>query len=259
MTRIICYLLLFGYSKLLSGVEPKGFIALNYTINEYVDSIKIPIYRSIEGEIIGNCRIRPANGENGPGFEINDLYGKKFPSYKYPLEPLKDSKYYAVRYWNTNNIDSCEYYGNGYQLSTYHLTYYDKKENYLKILANTVEGGAWIELDEKLFKANDWVQEIINNWYGPYVYGFDNYRLRKSPSLDGEVITKLKDTQYTMVDFIRRKGHWIEVSVCELKQGIEITCEEVQVTEECIEIFTGWLRIVDPYGMPDDIWFYPDC
>ena len=257
--RFLLMVTLVIYCYISFAEDPKGYIALNFNIDKAVDSIRIPIYNNIGGKIIGSCRINPANGEDGAGLVINKLFDKEFPVYKFPLGPLRSSIYYARKFYESNSLDSCEYYCNGYQLNTYHLTYYEVKGGYLKILANTIENGAWIKLDESLFKPIDWVDEIISSWYGPYVYGFNNYRLRKNPSLESEIIVKLKYPQYTILECTKRKGNWIEVTVCEIKPGVDIVCEEANVKEDCIKLYKGWIRVVDESGMPEDIWFSTDC
>ena len=257
--RFLYVLAIFIFCKPSIGADPKGYIALIYHPDKNVDSIRIPIYSNINEKVIGYCRINPANGEDGAGLVINTLFDKEFPVFKFPLEPLQSSIYYAKKYNESNSPDSCEYYCNGYQLNTYHLTYYEVKAGYIKILANTIENGAWIKLNDSLFKPIDWVDEIISNWYGPYIYGYDNYRLRKNPSLESEIVIKLKYPQYTILEYTQRKGNWIEIIVCKLKPEVDIVCEEAKSEEDCIKVYKGWIRIVDESGMPEDIWFSTDC
>ena len=259
MKRSLFFVLAAFITISVNAVDPMGYIVSKNTAEKSLDTISIPVYDKINGKVIGNCKLTPYTFEDGSGFIISDLSGRKFPSYRYPLGPLKDKSNYSKKFIKTNSTDRCEYYANGYGLNNHSLVYYEKKGDYLKILANTLDSGAWIKIDENLFRPLEWINELLGNFYGPYVWGYENYRLRAAPSKESEVITKLSSIDHKIIQYIRREGNWIEIRVCLLKPGMEKVCEEVNTDTDCIEVYQGWIRIVDGNGMPEDIWFDTSC
>ena len=240
---------------MMDAEEPIGYIISHNQSKTARDTLEIPIYKTIQGEIIGHCKIAPYSAEKGSSITISDLNGNKFPVYRYPLNPLKNKQFYAIKYLKSNSIDSCEYYSHGNSFCCNSLVFYGRYGNYLKILANTIDGGGWIQISNDICGTTTWRDEILSSFHGSSVWGFDNYGLKLFPSSKSESLVSLEPNIHSIIAYTRILDNWIEIKVCQLKPEVEITGSEVKEYRDCEKTYIGWIRIVDEKGMPTNIWF----
>ena len=147
----------------------------------------------------------------------------------------------------------------GYEISA--MVYFDSRDGRLQVLQKSHPQGVW--LDPKDIKGRNeqksWIQVLADS--GGAWSGFDSYRVRAEPSLDGAVLTKLRDQDlwpgrsHQVSPTGKFKGAWVEVRVQEFKGGH--WCDQGPDGEHPIgKPIVGWVKVADDNGQLPDIWYY---
>lgn len=189
--------------------------------------------------------------------KVNTYQGKSFGR----LSHEKD-KWYMGSY---GGLVYCDY-----------LAYFDIDADHARILANSIEGGVWLNMkalhDNKdktsnrnlirniSFKDIDWMASLIKHnllW----VNGYHNYRLRKSPEINSDIIILLNEEIHLITEFTgKRHNGWAEAIVYEVSSRPD-HCFDM---EEVIKVWTkrkwkGWIKVLNENGMPHKITWGGNC
>lgn len=224
---------------------PLGYLSFSgggSNIASNLDRTLIPVYDSPNGKQIGTIS---SNMDLGLCFYTNGSINAL--NIEEPNEKTK--RHY-------------DYYNYGGKCSA--LTYYEISGQYARILASHIDGGVWINMkyvssDNPPVKFSLAATEGFTNnlkyarsWE---VSGYNRYRLRKSPSLDGEVIIILNERRHVFKEFTGNiKDHWAEGVVYLLNQKPDGCYDKRNIKEDWIkDTWTGWIKVLDDNGMPGEI------
>lgn len=160
-------------------------------------------------------------------------------------------------YEATNNS---QYYKTGYDFELIYLNYYAIKAGFVQILAKDHEN-YWVAYKDiaEHFRPIRFIEDIItrNGWQ---LFGYNNYRLRKAPNLEGEIILKLDERKHVIKKFTQIEGNWAEALVYETKIPMDGCYSDEDLENSWTGVsYTGWIRVVDENGQVSDINFYSSC
>lgn len=165
-----------------------------------------------------------------------------------------------VAYRNLLESKSAQYFKTGYDYGIVYLKYYAINNGHLQILAEDHDN-YWIKEQDirGYFKPVRFIEDLAkrDTWQ---IYGYDNYRMRKSPGLDGEIIVKLSEQKHVIKKFTKIEGNWAEALVYETKKHMDECYGDEELNAAMTGIsYRGWIRIVDENGQIKDIQYYVSC
>lgn len=151
------------------------------------------------------------------------------------------------------------------------IKYYQIENGFVRVLANSVEGGVWVKLKHR-FERNgssasiglipvEWTPASVgtpSNWghrgLEPWrTSGYDGFHLREQPSFKSKIVLKLDKSQH-IIKYGTGQIHekWAEVVVEEISAGL-VDCysfEQLKPHQTGKES-TGWLKIISENGEPN--------
>jgi hypothetical protein len=140
------------------------------------------------------------------------------------------------------------------------LIHYGKQEKRLGVLAPHM-AGLWVDtraIDDRVVTMN-WVEVVVKT--GNVWGGFDSYRVRTTPSLDGKLLVQLRDQDlwpnksHQVKPTGNIKGHWVEVSA-QTYQGPHWCMVGDEGEKPVGDPIVGWVKIADDDGTVPDIMMY---
>lgn len=217
---------------------PYGFLGGSQVVfnQEKVDTI--PIYDGPEGKIVSQLTLF-FRGQVEGGLALQPE-GVDFSDY----EATKNQQYYKT----------------GYDSELIYLNYYTIKNGFVQILAKD-HNSYWLDYRdiEEYFKPIRFIEDITarNGWQ---VFGYENYRLREAPHLNGKIIVKLSESKHVIKKFSRIEGNWAEALIYEINKPLDDCYSDEDLNNAMTgKTYTGWIRVVDEYGQVSDINFYSSC
>lgn len=124
------------------------------------------------------------------------------------------------------------------------LTYYATTDNFIKILAMTIEGGVWIPRHDlrSVVSPVSWCEYIVTSGQAApcLLDGYDGLRLYDTPSEDGVVLLTLEWRRHEIVFTGHIDGNWAEADIFPRdaygdRQGTE-------------PLWHGWIHVVNDEG-----------
>ncbi len=218
-------------TTLARAEHPQGYLVI--VANPEADNTEMPFFDKPNGEKVGSAIISISLGTCLDGYTLNN-------------KRIKLQKFDA---WWTGKCPT--------------PTYYDIEGSYVQILANSIYGGLWIDMNytsllsernSVIFGPVKWMDSLIQEslWK---IRGYDNYRLRTKPGRDGKVLMKLRENRHIIKNFTGNvSNNWAEVIIYEVPEPPD-GCYSLQELEKVWtkKQWTGWIKVLDDYGKPTDI------
>jgi len=145
------------------------------------------------------------------------------------------------------------------------LKYYAKKDGALRVLEpdhSRYPKGLWVHLEEVDRKAEvyNWVELIVKK-QGTGWTGFDAYRVRSQPSLEGEVLLQLREQtlwpnkSHGVTPTGKTKGQWAEITAQTYAgpHSYRAIMEDLEPGKAVGEPITGWIKVGNDEGVVEDI------
>lgn len=178
------------------------------------------------------------------GNKIGTLYKKNFANLMYSLQ--KNAASFRIR-----NEDMAEF-----QNKTFCLKYFEEKNGFLKVLANSTGRGFWISK-----KDLGYLRITTKSWFDFFVEKKESFypsidiglNLREKHEAKSKKIALLKGDYYLVNLTGKTEGLWAEVIV---KKYNFLPCKAKDInTLKPVSEQSGWIKIVDDSGTPN-IWFH---
>lgn len=141
------------------------------------------------------------------------------------------------------------------------LKYYGKKDGLLQILKPQAPQGLWVNPKDfgRKHTAYNWVELAAKVPWGQWS-GFDAYRVRAEPKLDGKVLVQLRQQElwpnksHAVRPTGEVNGHWAQVKVQTFEGPHSFIALAQDLEEKSIgEPITGWMKIGNDDGLVTDI------
>ncbi len=151
------------------------------------------------------------------------------------------------------------------------IKYYEWRGDLVRVLANRINGGVWIQLNHQFEKdgksvvvklvPNEWKSSSMgtpSTWgqrgQEPWrTSGYDGFHLRTEPSFKSKVVIRL-DRRWHIIKYGtgRTEGKWAEVLVEEILGGLE-GCYSFEELKPYLtgKVATGWLKILSESSEPN--------
>lgn len=253
MLKNILVINILVFSTALYGVQntPIGFINGFVKIKGYsspnnnpIKKIDLTLYDAPGGNSIGSLPL-VCNRVNADGFH-----------------PGCSANLFFVIRGNKVDVDQRDLISRRYkyQPDYNYPKYYDTDSSWLNLFVESYEEGVWIKTDNYKITTTTFLKDIVQHELYE-LYGYDNYRLRKAPFIDDNIIITLNTRKHVLKNFTGNvAGSWAEAIIYEIKEA-----PDVCFNEESLDLvwtgqkWTGWIKVVDDNGFPNDIRYYWSC
>jgi hypothetical protein len=198
-------------------------------------------------------------------FPVRDAAGKKRGALLFRRAPEQPSFLMPMGLQLTNGEQLTGTGSAPFESEVSALKYYERKDEALRVLQpahSRYPGGLWVHLKEVKRKTEvySWVELIVKQ-QGTGWTGFDAYRLRAKPSLEGEVLVQLREQtlwpnkSHGLTPTGKTQGSWVEVTAQTYAgpHSYRATILDVEPGEAVGEPVTGWIKIADDEGLVKDI------
>jgi len=219
------------------GQYPLGYLDGEYYSNDTIEK-HVNLFDKPGGTPVGKATIKTVRRQGG----------------YYMIRPEIDTL--------TWEVVKEEYRQYGYKGEFYFITYYEIKDDYINILQQTINAGLWLNKTaiDSFFKPTTFIEDITRYslWQ---IYGYDQYRLRNTPSLKGDVLLTLDVEKHVIKGFTGKiKGSWAEVIIYEVDELIYDCYSEEEIKKHWTgKQWKGWIKVTDDHGQPNDIYYYYSC
>jgi hypothetical protein len=143
------------------------------------------------------------------------------------------------------------------KLSGFCLKVYERRGDYVKVLAHTAAPGYWLalsELDFLGFKAVSWMDVLLAKSTQLYIAVDVGINLRAEPDQKSKKIILVKGRKYLINLTGKTSGMWAEAQV--FRHNKHMTAGNLPDAKP-LEEWTGWMKIIDDAGYPN-LWFFPE-
>ncbi len=246
MKNLILFTTIFGILSFAAHAENTiGFLDISIDINTDINTnwdgfhdSNLLLLDQPNGNIIGEIHL------SGYGYS---------PSLEFPSLKIANALVNRSEIWSS------------YKANT--IKYYEITDGYARVLANTVDGGAWLKLKHFFPSKNLTVKLIYKPWSARLknslwrISGYHNYRLREKPSKKGKILVYLNENRHIVSHGTGNvQGHWSEVVVLEvmpfrvsdLNDPCHTSLSEIK-DHLTGNQWKGWLKVLGDNGEPKDI------
>lgn len=139
--------------------------------------------------------------------------------------------------------------------------FYANQHGYVKILAEQFDN-YWVKLADidQYVKPTTYAEFIAQHTFFQ-IANYQNYRLRKGPSLQDDIIMQLNENKYSnqsihiITEFKQVKGSWAYAVVYEINEHIYDCYGKDEVLQRWTgNTYEGWIKLVDDDGQFKDIY-----
>lgn len=226
---VVLFALALSVPTIAVAQQPMGL--LFPTLNSDSTGLDFPFYDAPSGNVVGFVRVDTSAYDMG---YLSPLF--------YSIEQ-NDTLALETAYWDLRSRRYEERF----------LAFYGRSGDFVNILARTQPGGYWMRVDG--LEVTPLIDQIIQ-YSGYLVHGYNAYRLRDTPSIEGRILIKLDEKRHGVQRFTGKTSNgWAEAVV------VEIDRSNGEVLEDCynlsdfevVETWTGWIKVVDDAGRKVDI------
>jgi hypothetical protein len=144
----------------------------------------------------------------------------------------------------------------------YYLKYYGEQDGYVRILASTLNQPVFIKLkNDNTIKTITWIEDLVERGGGSYIHGYGGHDLKIGPSNLSSTLVKLSEQRHKITKFTGKiNGAWAEANVVEVRDGLDACYSEEDLKAfQTGKTWTGWIKLVDDNGQPNNIQHAGGC